>query len=227
MKLTDRQIIHPGLWAALALLVSACASGPGEQPETTTAESGVFNAVLPSVAPERPNPYLRGSRARVSDAERQTFARAQQAMRDGDWPVARSALESLTQSSPKLSGPWLNLGIVWQKLGQPEKARVALEKAIDANPDNLDAYNHLAVLLREAGEFEQARDVYQRALAVWPWHLDTHRNLGILYDLYLGDGNRALLHYEAAQALTDEPSAELNGWIIDLKRRLDAGEGQP
>lgn len=227
MTFTDRQMINRSLWAALALMLSACASGPGEQPEAPTGKVDAFNAVLPSVEPSRPNPYLQGARPRVSDAERQAFARAQQAMEAGDWPTARAALETLTQSSPELSGPWLNLGIVWQKLGQPDRARAALEQAIAANPDNLDAYNHLGVLLRGAGEFEAARELYQQALAVWPWHLDTHRNLGILYDLYLGDGDRALLHYEAAQALTAGSSAELNGWIIDLKRRLDAGEGQP
>lgn len=223
MRFTDNSLVRRGLWSLLALVLAACASGPGEQPETS-AQEGAFNAVLPTAKPTRPNPYLQGPHPRVSEAQRQQFAQAQQAMQTGDWPSARTALEALTQSAPTLSGPWLNLGIVWQKLGQSEKARTALQQAIAANPDNLDAYNHLGVLLREAGEFAQAREVYLQALAVWPWHLDTHRNLGILYDIYLGQGGQALLHYEAAQALTAEPSAELNGWIIDLKRRLDAEE---
>lgn len=226
MRFTDHSLIRRLCWLPLALLLSACASGPSEQP-AAHAEETVFNAVLPSVVPQRLNPYTQPTHGRIGDNERALFDQAQQAMQRGAWPSARTTLESLTHSAPQLSGPWLNLGIVWQKLGQADKARTALEQAIAANPNNLDAYNHLAVLLRETGDFAQAREIYQQALAVWPWHLTTHRNLGILYDLYLGDGAQALLHYEAAQALMEEPSAELTGWIIDLKRRLDAEEKQP
>ena len=45
-------------------------------------------------------------------------------------------------------------------------------------------------------------------------------NRGILYDLYLGEKSLALNDYELYQALSNDESRQLKGWIIDLQRQI-------
>ena len=104
-----------------------------------------------------------------------------------------------------------------------DKADQAFTRAIAVNANNLAAYNQLAIMKREAGQFSAAEALYQQALRVWPFHPESHKNLGILYDLYLGKGALALQHYQAYQQLLAEPDRQVNGWIIDLERRLAQG----
>ena len=132
---------------------------------------------------------------------------------------AEVLLQGITTDYPGLSGTWLNLGIVYRETKRPAQAEDSFLKAIAVNGYNLDAYNQLAVLKREQGDFASAESLYLKALDIWPQHRDSHRNLGILYDLYLGQFDKALFHFETYQQLMEKPDKRVNGWIVDLKRR--------
>jgi DNA-directed RNA polymerase subunit F len=41
-----------------------------------------------------------------------------------------------------------------------------------------------------------------------------------LYDLYLGNLDKALAHYNRFQSLSPEKDKEVEKWIADLKRRI-------
>lgn len=214
---------------ALTLVLLACASAPPEPPPEKTDETEQEEPQAPSALPEgpvTPNPYERMS-VSVSDRARTEFRAALDAMEAENWERAAERLTAMTERYPSLSGPWVNLGKVRATQGQTEEAVAALEQALSLNPKNLDAYNQLALLKREAGEFERAEALYRQALEVWPFHARTHLNLGILLDLYRGEGEQALLHYRAYQQRQEEPDRRVAGWIVDLQRRLDAGEGKP
>lgn len=220
------------------LLLSACASSPEQPNDAATAEPDMaeaevseqaFNAALPP-GPVTLNPYLQSPAPKVSANIQSDFATAQQQMRQQRWSDARHTLQALVVQAPELSGPWLNLGIVWGQLNEPGQARAAFDRALAANPLNVDAYNHLAALERREGHFAEAQKFYQQALAVWPHSIASHKNLGILQDIYTGDWPQALLHYQAAQYLTEQtqgaPDTQLAGWIIDLQRRMAAQGAQ-
>jgi len=96
------------------------------------------------------------------------------------------------------------------------------QKAIDVNDLNFDAYNYLSLLYREQGKFDESEKMYQSALVKWKDNAEIHCNLGILYDLYIGKPRAALDEYKLCQLLTEEPSRQLRGWIVDLERRLPA-----
>ncbi len=183
----------------------------------------------PTQVASTPNPYL----ANPVSAPRQAqalFAQALTALQGQQWQKAEVLLQELTVEHPQLSGPWLNLGIVYRRTDRLEQAQQAFAQAIAANGKNLDAYNQLAVVKREQGDFAGAEGLYLQALEVWPQHAASHRNIGILYDLYLGQFDKALLHFESYQQLQQEPDRQIAGWIIDLKRRLQnvaRVEGQP
>lgn len=206
------------------LLLSACGGlGTKKSSEDTVEiapEATDPNAPLTII----PDPYLQQqNKAPAAAAEK--FKAAIVAMQAEDWPAASQILQSLIQNYPDLSGPYVNLGIVRSHQQQLEEAETLLKKAIEVNPLNNDAYNQLGVLLREQGRFDEAETCYQKALQVWPHSPATLRNLGILYDLYMGKFNQALASYELALKVSPEPSTELQGWIIDIKRRMAESEG--
>jgi lipoprotein NlpI len=95
-----------------------------------------------------------------------------------------------------------------------------LEQAVAANPANCDAHTLLGVMARQAGDFQTAEKQYRTCLLVRPDFKDAYLNLGILYELYLGKLDLALDAYRSYQGLLDEPDRKVQGWVMDLERRL-------
>lgn len=164
-----------------------------------------------------PNPYVPGE---VPSQAKKEYKKVKALMEKKKWSDAEGALQLMTTTFPNLSGPYINLGIVYQQLGQPEEAEKALKFAIETNPQNLDAYTQLGVLYRELGRFQDAEQTYLAALKIWPHHLASTLNLGILYDLYMGRFEDALKYYELSQNISGGEDRQLKGWIADLTRRM-------
>lgn len=220
---------------AMLLLLSACGSTPDKVREdkdaainaeidaSLAAGKGLPPPGLDLTAPDE-DPYL----TQVVDtpaAARSQFNNARNAMRNQDWKTAEFLLQQLTAQYPKLSGPFLNLGLAYKQRDNYSGAEDAFKQAIAVNSLNLAAYNELALLLREQGRFDEAEKQYLAALKVWPKHTSSRKNLGILYDLYLGQWPQALEQFEIYQYLQNEPDRLVAGWIIDLKRRIEQGQG--
>lgn len=205
------------------LLSTACSTTPPTAGESSISNIGetALSALVPE-GPITPHPYFNGKKASASRAQKQQFVEARSAMDSGQWAQAQAQLESLTKANPKLSGAWVNLGIVLQHQSKIGEAQKSYEQAISANGNNIAAYNKLAVVHRIQGDFKQSLAMYQQAYKLWPYDADTHRNMGILYDIYLGQWPLALAHYQAAQQLLASPDTTLNGWVIDLQRRMKA-----
>lgn len=215
---------------ALALsILSACSFVPTNQstpsttkkqnlPETRAANESVSENT--NQAPLSVNPYLSHKPNNIPNSAQTRFDAAVKLLKNNQLTAAESQFASLAQDHPKLSGPWLNLGLIHQRTERPESAQANFQRAIAANKTNLNAYNQLGILLREQGKFSEAEQQYLKALNVWPEHPPSHRNLGILYDLYLGRLEEALEHYTVAQTL--EPKRPVRGWIADIKRRIAA-----
>jgi Flp pilus assembly protein TadD len=166
-----------------------------------------------------PNPYLAHQKP-VPEQARIEFEAAQKAMAAKKWDRAEAILRQMTQAYPTLSGPYVNLGLVYRQQEQHDLAADAFAEAIKVNPLNDTAYNQLAILHRERGKFAEAEGLYLKALEVWPHNPVAHRNLAILYDLYMGRLADALHHYQMSQKLADESERKLAGWIVDLQRRI-------
>lgn len=150
-----------------------------------------------------------------------TYEAALDQIRASNRAAARELLLKITQAEPGLAGPWINLARLHMLDEDYAAAREALDKALAANPTNCVAFTEYGVLLRKLGEFEAAREKYQACLAVSPSHADTYYNLGILYELYLGRMEDALVAYRQYLELSPEPEARVRGWVTDLERRLN------
>jgi len=186
------------------------------------APSSVPSPVLPP-GPVMSNPYLQNPQ-RFAESIEINFHAAVASMQQKNWSHAETVLKQLAEKNPRLSGVYVNLGIVYRHTGDAEKAASAFERAISANMKNVEAYNQLAVLKREAGDFKAAEELYKRALTIWPFYPEGHKNIAILYDLYTGKPEQALPHYQAYQQLLPAPDKQVDSWIADLQRRLNVGK---
>ena len=166
-----------------------------------------------------PNPYLVQD-TKAPERARTQFEQAKVAMQSEEWALAEQILTQMTVDFPELSGVYVNLGNVYLHQERWEQAEDAYKFALEKNSLNNDAYNQYGILLRNLGRFDEAEQQYLKALEVWPHNPHAHQNLAILYDLYMGKFELALNHYEMAQKVLNEPSQQIEGWIIDLKRRM-------
>ncbi len=210
-------------WAGLLLLsfsLFSCGGigGKTKEAEPEKVEAATGENTVPAIVPIA-NPYLNSTQSVPAEAVK-AFNSALVSMQSEEWAVAQQQLQEMTELYPQLSGPWVNLGIALWRQKQFDAAAQAFEQAIKVNPLNNDAYVQFAVMQREQGHFAEAEQLYLKALDVWPHNIEALINLGILYDMYMGRFQDALARFELAQKLVSEPSMELDGWIIDLKRRL-------
>lgn len=173
------------------LLVSACASAPGD---------GQVSRPLPQAMPAI------------------AFSRALALMADGELPAAEAAFQALAKRYPGYSGPWTNLGIIAAQRGDHWAAADLFAKAIAANPDNAVAIMALGTLLYQRGDIDAALARYRQAIVIRPDYAEAHLNLAVLYDQALHQPAPALEHYRRYQQLTGDKSLLIAAWILALEK---------
>jgi len=184
-----------------------------------------------------PNRYKTQTSGHQASAN--TLSQFQEALllkQQGNFSQAKDRFMALSEQHPKLSGIWLQLAMLIKEQGQEqeqekddmEQKHQAMLKylkiAITTNPLNYLAHNELALVLRQQGQFQQALRHYDLALKSWPAFAPAYVNRGILYDLYMGEKSLALADYELYQALTNDDSRQLKGWIFDLQRQIKSAQ---
>ena len=144
-------------------------------------------------------------------------------MKASKWEAAIERFDAISQMDNRLSGPWLNMGVAYARLGENEKAKAALTKSIKRDASNPVAWNQLGILYRQEGAFDKALKSYMSALRKSSTYPDTHWNLGILHDVYLGQPKTALHHYQEYQRLTNSDDQKLLMWISELQQEIHKG----
>ena len=154
------------------------------------------------------------------------YTRALSMMRGADATQAILEMQVLTQSYPELSGPHLNLGILYRNANQLAEAEKSLAKATELAPWDAQTWTEYGVTLRQAGKFAEARAAYEKALDVNPSYAPAHRNLGVVLDLYLDDPVKAQAEFETYKTLTGEDKP-VSGWIAELRSRNRVNAPKP
>ncbi|MGB2818108.1 MAG: tetratricopeptide repeat protein, partial [Burkholderiaceae bacterium] len=155
----------------------------------------------------------------VAPAVQSAFDAACEALAAGRAAEAERGFTALTKSSPELSGPHANLGLIHRQAGKTAEAVAELEKAVQLSPLRADLHSQLALAYRMNGDFAKARASYEQAIALDAAYAPAILNLGILYDLYLWDGERALELYDRYMQLTPVGDEQVKRWISDLRNR--------
>ncbi len=203
---------HIALNILLVLALGACQSLPRqpepEQPpvpaEQTTADEEVIALVI--------------------DPDQENYEAAISVLKQNKMATAIQQLEPLSIRSPNLEYIFTNLGLAHFKQKDYDKAQQAFQQAIAQNDEDAVAYNHLGVIHRIQGKFDEASQAYQTAIDINSKYAQAHLNLGILYDIYLQDLKLALDQYQKYQALTNSENKSVANWIVDIERRLKAGQ---
>ena len=92
----------------------------------------------------------------VSPSAKRDYDRALASIRAKRYNEAERILVKMTQAYPTLSGPYVNLGMIYHRTGRSEQAMEALNRAIEINPNRSDTYNQLGIVLRSTGQFKAA-----------------------------------------------------------------------
>jgi len=157
--------------------------------------------------------------ANLDENVRRDFDQAVVHLHNHEFDPAIELLETVAQTAPGVSAPYINLALAYRKVDKSELAEENLKTALELIPGHPVASNEYGLLLRKAGRFVEARNVYEQSLLKFPDYLPLHRNLGILCDIYLSDPECALSQYELYSESSLE-NQQVKVWISELRMRL-------
>lgn len=207
------------------MLLSGCASTPQQKPDTPSAGSPQAGAAAPASANTGQGAGSAAGASGVggpagppSAQATADFNRAVNVMRSGNATEAELEFKQMTLAYPRLSTPFVNLGILYRKAGQLDQSEEALKGAVERNGGSAVAWNELGATQRLRGEFPDAAASYEKAIAADSNFAPAYRNLGVVSDLYLGDPERALTALERYKELTGE-DRPVTSWIAELRQR--------
>jgi tetratricopeptide (TPR) repeat protein len=142
-------------------------------------------------------------------------------MRAGRAGDAELSFKQLAMTYPQFAGPQVNLGLLYLQSSHLSEAEGAFKAALERNPGSAVAGNELGIVQRRLGKFTEAEATYQRTIAAEPDYAPTYLNLGVLYDLYLGEPQKALDQYQHYMQLAGD-NKQVAGWMVELKKRVGA-----
>lgn len=223
-----RSIKYNALFSLLTLLVGGCIkTGPPPAQVLEEVRQEVKQEAIQEVSQEEkasPQDILEETKL---DQVLHQFQKAILLLENGKTEEARRLFETLRDRHPDVSVFHNNLGIAYKHLGLKEEAVQAYRQAIALHGGYPEAHYNLAIVLRGQGAFREAESAYTKAIDLSPDFQDAHYNLAVLYDLYLNDPDKALVHYQHYMERVDGAHEEIKIWIAALEKRLAASRSQP
>jgi len=186
--------------------------------------SVALTAALAACHTSAAKPQATAASVEVPAAAQTLFDSAIAAQREQHWEQAEQQLKQLCEKYPQLSGPHLNLALLYTQTQKPQLAEAEFKQALQINSNNIAAYDQYGIWLRGQARLSEAEAIYLQALQRAPDHADTHLDLGILYDLYMGKLPQALEQYQRYLELANDEKSPVHGWVVDLQRRLKSAQ---
>ncbi|HXG10760.1 MAG TPA: tetratricopeptide repeat protein [Gemmataceae bacterium] len=117
-----------------------------------------------------------------------------------DLPSAAYHFKEVTRLDPLRAGAYVNLGAVYNLLGQLDDAIAVLRRGIQLDPQRAEGYYNLGLVYRRKGQANLAMQAYQECLRVNPRMADAHFNLANLH-MERREYAQAAAHYKVALQL--------------------------
>jgi tetratricopeptide (TPR) repeat protein len=118
-------------------------------------------------------------------------------IRNEDWKSPALFWRKTLEVSPHSPRAHNNMGTVYIRERNFDKAIEEFEKAIELNPEYALGYFNLGDLYTLLGEKDKAINFYYKAIKLRPWYQNTYNNLGALY-INLGNSKEAIPLLEKA-----------------------------
>jgi Flp pilus assembly protein TadD len=125
--------------------------------------------------------------------------------RQGRWLEAINAYAVALEYNDKFAPAWVNLGLGYLELNQPNKAVYCFDHAIRVEPKNAANYFKRGVALSQMGKMREAADSYSQAIRLQPNYAEAYFNRG-LANQQIGQSEQA--SKDRAQALKLNPNVE-------------------
>jgi tetratricopeptide (TPR) repeat protein len=202
--------------APAAATTPGTASGGTASAGTAPAPGVAGASVAPAIVDTTPIP----------ERATQAYAQALQLMKSGRNTDAELEFKELVVAYPQLTGPQVNLGLLYLRDSRLPEAEAAFKAALAQKPTDAVAGNELGIALRRLGKFSEAEAAYQRTIAAEPNYAPAHLNLGVLYDLYLAQPQKALEEFERYLEIAGE-NKQVAGWVVELRKRVGASAPAP
>lgn len=140
-------------------------------------------------------------------------------LRNIDWKNEDNLWFATAETSPSSPNTHNNLGDVYSRRGDLEKAGLEFKKAIQINPEYADAYHNLASTYLAMGKLDEAITNYQKAINLKPVLWQSYRNLAVIYFKL---GKYGLAKENLLQALSINPQdISLRVMYSDLMRMAE------
>ena len=114
-----------------------------------------------------------------------TFALAVQNHKSNNFQVAKDLYNQILEINPNHTDALNNLGSIYSKLDDNQKAISCYEKVIKINPNHTDTLNNLGSIYSKLDDNQKAKDYYEKVIKINPNIIDTHYNLGIIFEKLL------------------------------------------
>ncbi len=100
-----------------------------------------------------------------------------------------------------------------------DQAAEALEKGLAIDPSDARAWTALARSRTQQRKYDRAAEAYEKVVALRPDDQNLHVLLGALYQEYLHEYERALIHYHKFRALGGE-DGNVEDWIAECEAEM-------
>ena len=125
--------------------------------------------------------------------------------RQGRWLDAVNSYAVALQHNDKFAPAWVNLGLAYLELNQPNKAVYCFDHAIRVEPRNAASYFKRGVALAQMGKMREAADSYSQAIRIQPNFAEAYFNRG-LANREIGESQQAAK--DRAEALRLNPNID-------------------
>jgi hypothetical protein len=127
----------------------------------------------------------------------------------GIWKNGIVLWNYVIKRDPGISLAYNNRGLVFDEMGQPDKALADFNEAIALDPSNVEAYNNRGVVFDKAGWHDKALADFDKALALNLGFPQAYNNRGIFF-YKMGQFDKALENFDSAIALNPSYSEACN-----------------
>ncbi len=128
--------------------------------------------------------------------------------------------ERVTRLDPRRGASWINLGAVYNRMGNYQMGAEVLRRAVQIEKKSGVGYYNLGIAYKHLKQWNLAVPAYREALRLEPRMADAHLNLANVYS-ELDNFPQAITHYKKALELSPELDRAARG-LEKAQARLDA-----